>query len=154
MKPDFPPFPGRVRRSDGTLRLVDRPGFDRALMAFAGKPVELVLRAPRRKRSNLQNRWYFGCVLALLAEECGVDYDTREEREAFHDAVAFKFLALPNCPVTGSPRRLRTPQTTTAAFGHYVERVRRWAAEDFSLDIPDPKRWSVPEEAWRGEVAA
>jgi hypothetical protein len=144
-----------ARKRQGALYFEDRPGYERQLLDIPeGHLVEVILRSLRRQRSLNQNRYYFGCVLALIAAEHGIDFDSKAEREAMHDAVAFKFLRISDCPLTGSPRRLRTPDFDTAEFSRYVERVRRWAAED-GIVIPDPHR--VPDESlapWRGEVAA
>jgi hypothetical protein len=145
-------FGGDIR-AGAQLLLDDRAAFRRTLTRLEGKRVELVVRLPRRRRTGQQNRYYFGVVLALLAEACGEDFDTKEEREAFHDAVAFKFLQIANHPVTGAPRRLRTPAMDTQEFWAYVERVRRWAAETFALVIPDPGQVDAAYD-WRGEEAA
>lgn len=145
-------FAGDVTK-DVQLLLDDKAAFRRTLTKLTGKRVELVLRLPRKRRSSQQNRYYFGVVLAMLAECVGEDFDTREEREAFHEAVAMKFLRIADHPVTKAPRRLRTPNMDTGEFSRYVERIRRWAAEDFGLDIPDPRHVDVSYD-WRGEVAA
>jgi hypothetical protein len=123
------PFYGRVL--PGGLLVLDRPAdYNRAVRALAGKHVEILLKRRRTKRSNPQNRYYFGVVVKLLAEHCG--YDTQE----MHEALAMRFLRIEDCPITGAPRRKRTPQTDTAEFAEYLEHCIRLAAE-LGVVIPD-----------------
>lgn len=144
-----------ARKRQASLYFEDRPGYERQLREIPdGQLVEVILRALRQQRSIEANRYYFGVVLAMIAEHYGIDFDTKQEREALHDAVAMKFLRIDDCPVTGSPRRQRTPGHDTKEFHHYVfNRVIPWAAED-GIVIPEPNR--VPDTSvapWRGEVS-
>jgi hypothetical protein len=122
-------FYGRVL--PGGLLVLDRPkDYGRHLRALAGKHVELTLKRRRAKRSPQANRYYFGVVVKVLAEHCG--YDVQE----MHEALAFRFLRIEDCPITGAPRRKRTPETDTAEFSEYVNHCIRLAAE-LGVVIPD-----------------
>lgn len=61
----------------------------------------------------------------------------RQDAYQLHDALAHKFLPLPPCPLTGSPRRMRTPETDTSEFSAYVDQVIQWAAETWGVVIPE-----------------
>lgn len=132
MKPPEPLFLGTVSPA-GKLTLDARDTFVDHVRAHAGQRVELVLRKHRRQRSNQQNKYYWSVVVEMVAEHCGY------EPEEAHEALAWHLLAIP--PEDGKlPRRQRTPKLDTAEFGDYVERVKRFAAEEWGLYIPDAQR--------------
>ena len=101
------------------------------LQRFIGQAVEVVVRKPKSQRSSQANRYYFGVVVKLLAEFCGYEPDE------MHEALAFRFLRIEDDPITGSPRRQRTPKTNTKEFADYVDQCIRFAAE-LGVYIPQP----------------
>jgi hypothetical protein len=101
------------------------------LRTFAGQRVEIGVRKYRAQRTPPQNRYYFGVVVKMLAEYCGY------ELEEMHQALAMKFLRIEDCPLTGAPRRKRTPKCDTKEFADYVDACVRLAAEH-GVVIPDP----------------
>ena len=115
-------FTGRVF-PNGKLAL-DRPkDYDAHIRSLAGQFVELVLRKQRSKRSTKANAFYWSAVVGPLAEHLG--YDPQD----MHEVLAMHFLRIEDCPVTGAPRRKRTPKTDTAEFARYVDDCIRLAAE-------------------------
>lgn len=116
----------------GGLLVIEKPkDYNRAVRALAGKHVELTIKKRRTKRTDPQNRYYFGVVVKLLAEHCG--YETDE----MHEALAMRFLRIEDCPITGAPRRKRTPKTDTEEFARYLDSCIRLAAE-LGVVIPSP----------------
>lgn len=114
---------------------LDAPGVFRGyLRALANKPIEVIVRVKRSQRSRRQNSWYWGCIIPMLAEHCGYTPDE------MHELMAMKFLRIEDCPVTGSPRRQRTPKTNTAEFAEYCEQIRIFAATELGVVIPDPQQ--------------
>jgi hypothetical protein len=101
------------------------------LRRLEGKDVEYVIREKKTTRSTQANRYYFGVVVKLLGEHCGYDADD------MHEALAMKFLRIEDCPVTGAPRRKRTPKCDTKEFAEYVDACIRLAAE-LGVYIPEP----------------
>lgn len=110
--------------------------------SLKNKPVEVVIRQKRVKRSSQANRFYWGVLIAEIASCAGY---RRADAYQLHDALAFKFLPLPNCPITGSPRRQRTPETDTAEFSAYLEQVIQWAAETWGVVIPEASQVEPPD---------
>ena len=115
----------------GSLVLDERRRFHEHLREFAGKRVEVVVRRRRSQRTHQANRYYFGVVVAMLAEEFGYD------KQEMHDVLAMKFLRVEDCPVTGAPRRKRTPNCDTAEFAEYVDACIRLGAEH-GVVVPEP----------------
>lgn len=106
---------------------------------------EVIVRKVKTKRSSQANRYYFGVVIRAILLESG-EHESR--RYEIHDALAYKFLPLPPCPLTGSPRRMRTPDTDSAEFSAYVNQVKLYACTDLfpGLEIPDAERVEIPGE--------
>lgn len=123
----------RIAANGETLVWLDTEREERRtyLRHLAGQPVDVTIRKHRAQRTSQANRYYWGVVVTLLAEYCGY------EREEMHECLALKFLRIEDDPVTGSPRRKRTPETDTAEFAEYVDACIRLGV-DLGLVIPDP----------------
>ena len=125
-----PVFPARVNER-GQVIIRDRESFDNYAKTLQGSELEVIIRKRKSQRSSQQNRYYFGCVVKLIGEYCGYDTDD------MHEALAMKFLRIEDCPITGVPRRKRTPKTNTAEFAAYVDQCIRFGAE-LGVVIPEP----------------
>lgn len=123
-----PVFKGQV--NEGKLT-IDKAGELRTYLGGLGNVrIVLTVEKERRKRSNQQNRWYWGCILQLISEHTG------EEPEDLHEALKAHFAkkkVVGNIIVPSSTRYL-----DTIDFAEYCEKVRRWAAEELNINIPDP----------------
>lgn len=125
-----PVFPAYVNdRSQVIIR--DRESFDNYAKTLRGSELEVIIRKRKSQRSSQQNRYYFGVVVTLIGDYCGYDADD------MHEALAMKFLRIEDCPITGSPRRKRTPKTNTKEFADYVDQCIRFGAE-LGVVIPEP----------------
>lgn len=124
-------FYGKVL--SGGLLVLDKPQeYAKHVRAHRGRFVEILLRKRKTQRSSQANRYYFGVVVKLLADHCGYD------RQEMHEALAMRFLRIEDCPITGAPRRKRTPDTDSQEFSEYVNHCIRLAAE-FGVVIPEAK---------------
>ena len=85
-----------------------------------------------KQRSLDQNAYYWGVVVKILAWEIGY---TKDE---MHEALKVKFLTYEN--VKGIPTVLSTANLNTKQFEVYLEMVRRWAAMDLGIVIPEPNQ--------------
>ncbi len=121
------------RLTDTGLKVEDRHALAKYARSLGDAPLELVVRKQKSQRSSRANRFYWGVVIHLLSEHTGYEPDE------MHEALAFRFLRIDDCPITGAPRRQRTPKTNTAEFGDYLERCIRFAAE-LGVVIPEPTK--------------
>lgn len=129
-------WPGRVQ--DGILKLNDSEGFKKECALYEGKQVVLTLDRWKNPRSNDQNRYYWGVVLKMMADETG---NTPEE---VHDLMRGEFL--PGTRITMklakdslvTKVRTSTSDLDTIAFTEYIEKIRQFAARELGLNIPDP----------------
>lgn len=101
------------------------------LATLTRKPVVVTVAVHTPKRSDRASRYYFGVVVPLIAEHCGYD------KQEMHELLAMRFLRMADDPVTGSPRRQRTPETDSKAFADYVDACIRFASE-LGIYVPQP----------------
>jgi hypothetical protein len=123
-----PVFLGQVK--DGKLSLDKAGQFKDYLLTLNGKRVELTVQKLKQKRSNQQNRWYWGCILKLISEHTGDD--PQDLHEALKAHLSPKHIVGSVVVASG------TRYLDTIDFGQYCEKVRRWAAEELNINIPDP----------------
>lgn len=118
-------------------------------LGFRDGEVLITVERARATRSDLQNRWYFGQILRLLAEHTGYTIDELHEycKQRFNPKrVTF---CDDNGVVTDEQTiGLSTTKLNRVTFGEYCEAIRSWAAADLGVVIPDP------DPAWRRSEAA
>lgn len=115
---------------NGRLTIANRTGFSAYLSTFNGLPFELIARKPRKARTTNQNSYYWGVVLAIISKETG---HTADE---LHDAFKLKFITRFND--RGLEFVQSTTELSTTGMMDYIENVRRFAAMELNIVIPDP----------------
>jgi hypothetical protein len=92
------------------------------------------------KRTNPQNRYYWGLVIPMIQK--GIeDMGTELTKEETHEMLKAKFnySELVNTSTGECELIPRTTSTlTTVQFMGYLEKIQRFAAEFLGLVIPDP----------------
>lgn len=127
--------------ANGRLHIRQRRQFDALVRMLDDRGTyEVTVRRLRATRSSQANRYYWGVVIALLAEHTG--YTPEEMHEACKQLFVPKQLDL--CSAEGEVVHTttmggRTATLTTAQFTAYVDQVRRWAAEELGVETPDPQ---------------
>ena len=115
---------------DSFIAITAKEQFARHVSSFEGKWVQVIVRKQIVKRSLQQNRWYWGCIIAMLALHCGYD------AEEMHDALKMRFL-LDRTVNDALPTVRSTTSLSTEEFAAYCEQCRQLAAE-MGVNIPDP----------------
>ncbi|TAK57855.1 MAG: hypothetical protein EPO24_09310 [Bacteroidetes bacterium] len=118
-----------------TKLLLDKESaFRQSLIAYNDKQVILTLEVKRKRRSDQQNRYYWGVIIKILSTFFGY------EEEEMHEALKMKFLLVHGGD--GKPDTIRsTRKLTTVEFNDYIDKVIRWAAKEFNVVLPDPNQW-------------
>jgi hypothetical protein len=124
---------------NGVLRIHHRKDFDAALVGIKGD-VRVTVEKWRATRSHPQNAYYWGVVVKMLSEYTG--FETRE----MHEVLKLKFNPVfrpivdktsgevkSELTIPGTTRRMKKDE-----FSDYCERIKRWAAQDLNVYIPDP----------------
>lgn len=133
-----PVFHARV--SDDGAR-VDFDGIEKArrhgyLKTLAGQRVDVVLKPHREKRSDRQNRWWWGIAVPLIAHELG--YDKHDHDELHYALVALCFGTHHDEKLNMTIPNARSSQLTTAQFSELMEWAVRWAAQEHGIQVPLP----------------
>lgn len=122
-----PIFHGKI---EGLLLVWDNPEKVRGyLKGLEGKRIDVTIRKERSQRSTNQNNYYFGVVCKVLGDYFGYEVDD------MHEALKLKFLQVGPCDV---PTIKSTTKLNTSEFEDYLERIRRWAATEYSVVVPLP----------------
>ena len=103
-----------------------------------GRWVEVSVEPVKRTRSNEANRFYWGVVVAMIAEHIGY------QKEEVHRALGERFLRDRESEVNGVPRVKSTTKLSPVEMFEYTDQCRRWAAEFLGLYIPDPNEECGP----------
>ena len=102
------------------------------LIDFEGKEVEVVIRQPTSPRTLQQNKYLFGVCYKMIADETG---HTPEE---IHEVMKSMFLK-DYADFNGQKVVIikSTTSLNTKQFGEYVDKVKRFAAQELGIVIPD-----------------
>lgn len=124
----------------GKLFIRNREAFDKQVMSFPDGEYILSVKELKSERSDRQNRYYWGVVIRLLADNFG--YSPMEVHEVL------KGIFLPKELNFGIMKVISTRSTTslkTDEFEDYLEKVRVWANQEFGLLIPLPNEVELPD---------
>ena len=104
-----------------------------------GTKLDIVIRKHSSKRTNEQNKYYWGVVIPILA-----DYFGHDNAEDMHEDLKLKFNPAKskidqNKTIGGTTTKLSTVDFYSAEDS-YIERICRWAASEYSIFIPPPKK--------------
>ena len=140
MKQPVPIFSADI--VDEKLKLFDheKKAIARWISTFKnGTKIDIVIRKHSKKRSNPQNKYYFGVVVPILADFFG--HDTVE---AMHMDLKLEFNPVPSKIHPGKIVGGSTTALSTVEFfsdeDSYINRICRWAASEYAIYIPPPKK--------------
>jgi len=118
-----------------------------AIKHFEGKPVTITIERTKKKRSNGQNRWYWGVCLPIV--QMGLsDSGNAFTKEQTHELLKVALIKI--CPEvvlaetvienTGEIiQRIRsTSEFTTSEFMDFKSAIQQWCAEVLGIEVPDP----------------
>jgi len=140
MKQPTPIFEGDVVNKKLKLFDHEKQAIKRWIATFKdGTKLDIIIRKHKSKRSNEQNRYYFGIVLPILA-----DYFGHDNVEDLHEELKLKFNPIesklnPGTKIGGTTTKMSTEEFYSGETS-YVERICRWAAMEYSIFIPPPKK--------------
>lgn len=132
----FTPVWKAVKIEGSRFTILDRPKLETYLRGLPDD-LDVVITAHKEAkptRSVQQNSYYWGVVIAMIAEHTGHDADE------VHEALKTMFLRKHQLNF-GSNLVSITPTTTTldtALMEAYLSRIREWASLDLGLFVPLP----------------
>lgn len=101
-----------------------------------GKVVDVVVKIHREKRSEKQNRWWWGVAIPLIAQELG--YDKHEHEEVHYALVAKCFGTRFDVRLQQHVPNKSSSTLTTSEFSQLMEWAVRFAASDLGIIVPMP----------------
>lgn len=128
----------------GKLSLDDRKGFLGWVRKFAGHEIVLTVKRRPRRQGTQAMRYYRGVVVPAIAKASG--YTDPDEWESVHDALAWKFLRLPDHPELGTPRRRSTRKDDLSAedMTAFIDQVIAFAETSIpGCRVPRPEECDV-----------
>jgi hypothetical protein len=126
---------------------VDDFSRDRIVSALAcckeGDRLLITLKNPGKRRSSLQNAYYWGVVVAII-REWFVAHGTAVDAQDVHEYLKQRVGKLSKVIITpdGDTRVITgsTAEMNTQEFSGYVENIIAWAAGN-GINIPAPGEW-------------
>jgi hypothetical protein len=121
------------RFEDGKLKIRDKGRLDMLAGLLDKKELKIEISEYRSTRSGKQNGYYWAVVIPMIAEHQGCE---KWEYDQVHYDLKRQILG------TKKKGKLDIVQSSakmdTLEFTEYIEAVRRWAAKELGLNIPDP----------------
>jgi len=120
----------------GKLVFTSPSSFREHCKTLIGKELVLTLSDRKKKRSLLQNNYYWGVIIKILSEELG--YETEE----MHEVLKSLFIPPKEIIIKGIPFEVRksTSKLNKKEFMEYKDAIQRWAAS-MDIYIPDPNEF-------------
>ena len=104
-----------------------------------GTKIDIVIRKHSSKRTNEQNKYYWGVVIPILA-----DYFGHDNAEDMHEDLKLKFnpakSKIDQDKIIGGTTTKLSTVDFYSAENSYIERIVRWAAEEYGIYCPPPKK--------------
>lgn len=140
-----PGFTIAAEKKNGKLTLLNERRYRELSQRLPDGPYDVTLEKHVARRSNQQNKYFHAVVVPMLAEYWGLDpgmkVDFEEAKELIKLHCNAKTVELVN-KETGETKEVTIGGSTSALdkeqWGHFIERVQRWAAIEFSVVIPNP----------------
>ncbi len=137
-------FNGHIGQ-DGALKIAHRKILDKWISDRKGKNIEIVFSVKRKKRSNPQNAYYWCVIVAIMFDvfrEAG--HNVKDAQDA-HEILKAMFNT--EKMVNSNGEFVEVPKSTTSnntlEQEEYHERIRRWTAEFWGVNIPEPNEQST-----------
>jgi len=129
---------------DGNLKR-NRPLIKKAISSFEGKNVTITIERTKKKRTNPQNRFYWGVVVPLIRQglnDLGHYFTDSQAHEFIKQHVADNYpeVIIEEINLNGLvSRRIRsTSELTTSQFMDFNEVINQFAADYLNIVIPSP----------------
>lgn len=112
-----------------------------AYKSFEGKRIEVTIQRAKKKRSNSQNRYYWGVIVPLFQQgikECFGELWSSEKTHE-HLKLNFNFEEKVNFKTSEVTRLYKsTSENSTIEMEEYQEKIRTWMFENMDIVVPLP----------------
>jgi hypothetical protein len=142
---DTKDFAGVIKDIAGVKHLMMRSAtyFQHELNKFKdGENVSVYISTRRPKRSERQNRYYWGAYLPIIARETG-----ENDLERLHLLYKGKFLTTGIVEVLGNKVRMMK-STTSLSKSEFIEYIMKIEAET-GIEAPPTDNWDIDNKEYR-----
>lgn len=129
-----------IRIENGTLKFKQRSTVLSDIAQMRDGEYVMTIERKRRKRSLMQNSYYWGVVVPLVKEGL-LDVGYRMTTEAVHEFLKGQFAIIEVVNErTGEVLKSigSTSEMTTSKMMDYFAEITQWAAEYLNVQIPQP----------------
>lgn len=123
----------------GKLEMRNRKAVTEQLRRMKDGEVLITIEPRKAARSSQQNRAYWGLVVEAISDHTGYS------PEDVHEILKAKFLPKRLAVADGNGEIVgeyviggTTTKLNKLEFGEYMDAIKRWAAEELDIVIPDP----------------
>lgn len=112
-----------------------------AINSFEGKEILITFEKPKKKRSNPQNAYYWGCLIPLMQLGAKDIWGEIWNIDKSHKFLSNKFVFNESInKITGEITNTHksTTELTTIEWEIYMMQIRIYLLEDFYIDAPMP----------------
>lgn len=131
-----------AKQQNGELVIRDAEIFRQDLRRMADNELEVTIKPWRNSRSDNQNRYYWGIVIKIIAEETGMlplqVHELMKEQFLREMAYMKTKSGIKEVSIPGSSASLYTSE-----FEQYLSDIRAWASEFLGAWIPLPNEAEV-----------
>jgi hypothetical protein len=126
----------------GALQIHNRDRLLQWAKQYPGKNIVIKFERKGSKRSNPQNRYYWGIVIKEITIRLRELGHTWVSDEDVHELMKLKFNYEHIVGEGGEVMELpkSTATLTKTQFAEYVEKIRMWAADFLGINIPGPNQ--------------
>lgn len=123
------------------LKITNRKGFDEDMISLEGKRVWITIEKQKSKRSDNQNRYWWGVVIPIVKQglkDAGFnDYKTSQ---SVHELLKYRFLKEDSVSENGETleRIKSSTELGKLEFMDLIAEVQQFSAEFLNTIIPDP----------------
>lgn len=140
---------------DGQVFFRNQKNISSEIINSGWKEFDITVEKKKKKRSQYQNAYYWGVVVALIRErfiQLGHDVSIEETHSYLKQEFNYKESVNED---TGDIRRfpMSSTELTTSQFCDYIARIQKFASEILDLYIPEPGTQLSMSELETGEQA-
>lgn len=126
----------KAKNLNGQISVKDKEKFNEHLRTLP-EEVELVVKAIKESRSQSQNKYYWGVVVKIVADETG--HSSEDIHDYLRTRLLQKWITIETKEGTREVCIVRsTTSLDTKEFCDYVSFCRQWASMELGVFIPDP----------------
>jgi len=125
----------------------NRPLLSKAVQSLEGKNITITVERTKKKRTNQQNRFYWGVMIPLIRQglnDLGHFYNNNQAHEIVkqHVADTAPDVIIEELTLNGltSRRIMSTSELTTSGFMDFQEVAGQFAADYLSIVVPEPNQ--------------